>query len=108
MLTGFFVVICGVLILGCGLGILEYRLYAREQRDRAPVLSRCYLASIVLTGLIGVGGIGWFLLGNDLYWGLGWVLILVAPLPALAQYWFHRRVGIERSPLADRLGETWG
>ena len=82
----------------------EARSYTDEQRARVPRLWKAYLACGPLLVVTGGAVIVGLLLGSDV-WTVNGIVSLVAALPCLVQYLLHRELGIERSPMGDRIAE---
>ncbi|ELY49481.1 hypothetical protein [Natronorubrum sulfidifaciens] len=107
MLTVMYGLLSLVLVLGGGIVVYDARSYTEAQRARAPRLSRAYLGSGVLLVLVGVTGLLWIASGRSV-WTLSAVLVVAAALPSLVQHLLHRRLGLDRSPLENRIRSTSG
>ncbi|NUC74870.1 hypothetical protein HTZ84_21640 [Haloterrigena sp. SYSU A558-1] len=105
MLGVFFGFLAVVLAVGGVFCVAEARSYTDEQRARAPRLWRAYAASGAVCCLVGVGSVAWLVTGGT-PWTVSGIVSLAAALPCFAQAWFHRTATIDRSPLAERLGEV--
>ncbi|MXV63687.1 hypothetical protein GS429_16795 [Natronorubrum sp. JWXQ-INN-674] len=94
-----------VFVLGGVLVAVEYRSYTDEQRARAPLLSRAYLGCAVALCLGGAGGLAWLVSGGNV-WTMSAIVTLIGALPCFVQFLLHRKLDVQRSPLADRLGDA--
>lgn len=99
--------ISAVLIAGSVFGVYEYRAYAPEQLARAPLLAKVHLAGVVLMGAVGLGGLAWLAV-RGFQWWFGSLVSVLALLVVLVQQQLHRKMGVERSPLAERFAGRFG
>jgi hypothetical protein len=85
------------------LGLAEQRIYTRDQRSRAPLVSRIHLAVSVLCTATGVASMLWIRWnGLPTTW---YPTILACGLlgSILVQGWMYRSMDVSHSPVIDRV-----
>ncbi|GAB7018225.1 hypothetical protein [Halostagnicola bangensis] len=108
-----FVAIISCLFLLAGIvGVYETRLYDSGDRTEAPRLFVLYTFMMGLVGLAGAACLLWLLSGRSLDAWVFTPILIVSALPTVVQYWMHRKMGRNSSPLpahvSDRFRERYG
>lgn len=91
-----------VLLAVAVVGLYEYTLYTPEQRERAGVAARVYFVAWIVAVKAGLAGVGASLLYGRANWLAVSLIAVLAGLLAPIQFWMHRRMGVEDSPLVER------
>lgn len=87
------------------LGIAEYLMYERSEKEKASILSKLYLLGMLLLGLFGLLGLSFIGMGISLSaaWGGFSVVFVTVALLVIIQYRMHQKMGIDKSPLRRRF-----
>lgn len=96
-----------VAVVAGPLSLYEFRLYTAEQKARARRLARVYLGVVLLlvaVGLVGLASAAVGAVNSFAYFG---ILALLAAMHAVVQNRMHRKMGVEGSPLVDRVAQNW-
>ncbi len=112
MYTALVAIISCLFLLAGIVGVYETRLYDSEDRTEAPRLFVLYSLTMGLVGLAGAACLLWLLSGRSLDAWVFTPIVIVSAVPTVVQYWMHRKMGRDSSPLpghvSTRLHERYG